>query len=48
MDLPALRRFSRHAHFSASPPNMQASLDPMVDVPGLASGTGEFQSSAIM
>src|ERR1017187_4485039 len=45
---PSLRIFSRQRHFSARPPSMHASLDPMVEVPKVLSGSGACHKSASM
>ena len=39
---------ARQRHFSASPPSMQASLDPVVEQPVACSACGEFHRSARM
>ncbi len=41
--LPAAFCRSRQRHFSAMPPSMAASLEPVVDVPVAVSSSGEFQ-----
>ena len=46
--LPGLPRFSRHFHFNANPPSMQASLLPVVEQPMVSAASGEFQRSARM
>ena len=46
--LPALRIRSRHRHFSAIPPSIAASLDPVVEQPVACSCAGEFHISARM
>jgi hypothetical protein len=37
---------ARHCHFSASPPNMQASLEPVVEQPIVSAAVGECYNSA--
>lgn len=37
---------ARHRHFIASPPNITASLDPMVDTPQALYGSASFRPSA--
>ena len=39
---------SRHRHFSAMPPSIAASLEPVVDVPVASSSSGEFHSRLSM
>ena len=46
--LPALRIRSRQRHFSASPPSIAASLEPVVEQPVACSWSGEFHMSAMM
>ncbi|MNI91996.1 hypothetical protein D3C73_1497360 [compost metagenome] len=46
VDLPAARLACCHRRFKAKPPSMQASDDPMVEVPMLFSGSGAFHRSA--
>src|SRR6202034_1609245 len=48
VDLPACSRFLRHRHFSASPPSIAASLDPVVEHPIALAAFGEFHKSASM
>ena len=47
-DFPALLRFSRHRPFIASPPNIAASLDPLVEQPREFAASGEFHRSLSM
>ncbi len=46
--LPSFCRRLRHCHFKAMPPNIAASLEPMVEQPVAASLSGAFQSLAII
>ena len=46
--LPCLRMRSRQRHFRASPPSMQASLEPVVEQPVACSWAGEFHIEARM
>ena len=39
---------ARQRHFIAMPPSMQASLEPIVEVPSVFAASGEFQRSASM
>ncbi len=48
VDSPAARRFSRQRHLAAIPPNMQASDEPMAEVPTVLAESGAFHRSAIM
>ena len=40
--LPSAFIRARQRHFAAIPPSMQASLEPMVEVPMLFAGSGAF------
>ena len=46
--LPSFCRRLRHCHFKAMPPNIAASLEPMVEQPVAAAPLGAFQSLAII
>ena len=46
IDFPASRRDFSHRRLNASPASMQASDDPIADVPIVVCGSGEFQRSA--
>ena len=46
--LPSFFIFSRQRHFIAMPPSMQASEDPIEDVPIGVQSAGAFHRSAIM
>ncbi|MDD4836954.1 MAG: hypothetical protein PHU72_07620 [Dethiosulfovibrio sp.] len=46
--LPSAVRFLRQRHFSAIPPSMAASLDPVVEQPKVCSASGAFHRSASM
>ena len=45
---PSVRRRARQARCRAMPPSMQASLDPVVEVPTASVASGAFQRSAMM
>ena len=46
--LPAARRLARHRHLAAMPASMQASDEPMAEVPTVLAAAGAFHRSAIM
>ena len=46
--LPAARRRARHRHLAAIPASMQASEEPMAEVPTVLAASGAFHRSAIM
>src|SRR5690242_5803479 len=46
--LPAARRLARHRHLAAMPASMQASEEPMAEVPTVLAASGAFHRSAIM
>ena len=46
--LPSARRLARHRHLAAIPASMQASEDPMAEVPTAFLASGAFHKSATM
>ena len=46
--LPSARRLARHRHLAAIPASMQASEEPMAEVPTVLAASGAFHRSAIM
>ena len=46
--LPAARRRARHRHLAAMPASMQASDEPIAEVPTVLAASGAFHRSAIM